>query len=167
LEYRPSQEPPLLRYQAELAKIGIDFQIRIVDTAQYVTRIRSFDFDSMINGVTGSSFPGNELVRNFGTESANLEGTFNVAGIADPAIDQLIDLIIAAPNREELEAATHALDRVLTWNFFTMPTWTLRASRTARWDRFSHPDPLPAYGIGFPSIWWYDEEKAAAIEAAR
>jgi microcin C transport system substrate-binding protein len=167
LEYRPTQEPQALRYQAELAKIGIDFQLRVVDTSQWVNRARAQNFDVILYSIPGSSSPGNELIRYVGSPSANLEGTLNIPGIANPAVDQIIDLILTAPDRAELEAATRALDRVLTWNFYVMPTWTLRASRTARWDRFSHPDPLPPYSIGFPSIWWYDEAKAEAAGAGQ
>ena len=75
--------------------------------------------------------------------------------------------ILSADNREELIAATKALDRVLIWNHYLAPGWTLRAARIARWDRFSHPDPLPEYAIGFPQIWWWDEAKAAKVGAAR
>jgi microcin C transport system substrate-binding protein len=165
LEYRPSQEPQALRYQAELAKIGIDFQIRMVDTSQWVGRARTQDFDVVLYSIPGSLNPGSELYAYISTQTANAEGTVNLPGIANPAIDTLIDMILAAPDRDEVVAATHALDRVLMWNYYVMPTWTLRASRTARWDRFSHPEPLPEYSIGFPSIWWYDEAKAAAIQA--
>jgi microcin C transport system substrate-binding protein len=165
LEYRPTQEPPALRYQEELAKIGIDFQIRIVDTSQWVSRVTSQDFDVVLRAVPGSLNPGSELYSYMSSQTANGEGTTNLGGIANPAVDALIDIILAAPDRDEVVAATHALDRVLMWNYYVMPTWTLRALRTARWDRFSHPEPLPEYGIGFPSIWWYDEAKAAAIEA--
>lgn len=165
LEYRPAMEPQALRYQAELRKIGIDFQIRIVDTSQWVTRARTQDFDAVLYPISGSDSPGSELYSYMSSQTANLEGTVNVAGIANPAVDALIDMILAAPNREEQEAATRALDRVLMWNFYTMPTWTLNADRIARWDRFSHPEPLPTQGTGFPSIWWYDEAKAAAVAA--
>ena len=79
-----------------------------------------------------------------------------------PAIDALIDKVIFAKNRNELIAATHALDRVLLWNHFVVPQFTYDKERTARWDRFSHPDPMPKYGLSvFPTIWWWDEAKAA------
>jgi microcin C transport system substrate-binding protein len=165
LEYRPAQEPQALRYQAELAKIGIEFQVRIVDTSQWVARARAQDFDVLLYSIPSSLFPGNELYRYVGSVSANLEGTLNVPGIENPAVDALIEMIVSGANREEIVAATMALDRVLMWNFYVTPTWTLRAIRSARWDRFSHPEPLPEYGLGFPSIWWYDEEKAAAVAA--
>jgi microcin C transport system substrate-binding protein len=66
-----------------------------------------------------------------------------------------------------LVAASRALDRVLLWNHYVVPGWTLAATRMARWDRFSHPDPLPTYSTGFPSIWWYDAAKSAKTGAAK
>jgi microcin C transport system substrate-binding protein len=161
LNVQPTLETQALRYQAELAKIGIDFQIRTVDSSQFVARRRAFDFDVIYTSFGQSSSPGNELYYFFGTEGAGQEGTPNYAGISNPAVDALIELITQAPNREEQIAATRALDRVLTYNYYFTFGYTLRAARIAYWDRFSHPDPLPPYSIGFPTIWWYDVEKAA------
>ena len=83
-------------------------------------------------------------------------------GIKNPAIDALIDQIIFAKSRDDLVAATHALDRVLLWNHFVVPQWYTGVQRTARWDRFSHPENMPKYGAAaFPTVWWWDAEKAA------
>ncbi|HZY48778.1 MAG TPA: ABC transporter substrate-binding protein, partial [Devosia sp.] len=81
-------------------------------------------------------------------------------GIADPAVDTLINDVVFAKDRDDLLAATHALDRVLLNNYFVIPSYSLRNERIARWDRFSHADNLPKYSTGFPTIWWYDEAKA-------
>ena len=83
-----------------------------------------------------------------------------------PAIDALIDKVIFADDRETLVAATRALDRVLLAHHYVVPSYTLRNSRVARWDRFSHPDTLPAFSNGFPTIWWWDAEKAAKTGTA-
>ena len=81
-----------------------------------------------------------------------------------PAIDKLIERLIFAKDRDDLVAATKALDRVLLWNHYVVPQWTYDKSRTARWDRFGRPAELPKYGqSAFPSIWWYDADKAAKI----
>ena len=83
-------------------------------------------------------------------------------GIKNPAVDALIDRIIFAKNREELVAATKALDRVLLWNHYVVPQWTYGKVRSARWDRFARPDPLPKYGASaFPTVWWWDAGRAA------
>jgi microcin C transport system substrate-binding protein len=162
----PLYEKIALRYQQELKKIGIDFQIRPVDTAQYENRVRSRDFDIMYSGWAQSMSPGNEQIEFFGSAAADREGSRNYGSIKNPAVDALIEKIIRAPDRDELIAATKALDRVLLWNHYLVPGWTLRAVRVARWDRYSRPDPLPEYSIGFPTIWWWDAAKAAKVGGA-
>jgi microcin C transport system substrate-binding protein len=157
----PTLEPLATAFQSNLRSIGIDASIRTVDSSQYVNRQRSFDYDMIYAGWSQSVSPGNEQRYFFGSESADEEGSRNYAGIADPGVDALINKIIFADDRETLEAATRALDRVLMAHHFVVPTYTLRNSRIARWDRFSHPEPLPEFSVGFPTIWWWDEEKAA------
>lgn len=157
----PTLEPLATAFQSNLRSIGIDASIRTVDSSQYVNRQRSFDYDMIYASWSQSVSPGNEQRYFFGSESADEEGSRNYAGIADPGVDALINKIIFADDRETLEAATRALDRVLMAHHFVVPTYTLRNSRIARWDRFSHPEPLPEFSVGFPTIWWWDEEKAA------
>jgi microcin C transport system substrate-binding protein len=156
-------EKVALAYQTALKKIGIDLQVREVDSAQYENRVRSRDFDLIYAGWSQSMSPGNEQIDFFGSASADREGSRNFGALRDPAVDALIQKIIHAPNRDGLIAATKAHDRVLLWNRYLVPGWTLRAARVARWDRYAHPDPLPQYAIGFPTIWWWDADKAAKI----
>ena len=111
--------------------------------------------------------PGNEQNAYFGSKAASDQNSSNYGGIADPGVDALINRIVFAKDREELEAATAALDRVMLFNYFMIPSYTFRAERIARWDRFSHPDRLPEFAIGFPQIWWYDEAKAAKTGVAQ
>lgn len=159
----PLFEKVALRYQTQLRKIGIDLSIRAVDTSQFGRRLDSRDFDMIYNGWAQSSSPGNEQIEYFGSQSADRDGSRNYGGIRNPAVDAIIEKIIEAPNRDELKAASAALDRVLLWNHYLVPGWTLRAARIAHWDRYNRPDPLPDFSIGFPSIWWWDEEKATKI----
>lgn len=159
----PLYEKIALRYQQELAKIGIKFDIRSVDTAQYENRVRSRDFDLIYTGWVQSMSPGNEQIEFFGSESADRDGSRNYGAVRNPAVDALITKIINAPNRDELIAATKALDRVLLWNHYVVPGWTLRKARVAHWDRYAHPEPLPEYSIGFPTIWWWDDNLAAKV----
>jgi len=163
----PTIEPVASSFVANLAQIGIAATIRTVDSPQYVARLRSFDFDMAYVSWAQSSSPGNEQRFFFGSQAASEEGSQNYAGIADPGTDALIDKVIFADDRETLEAATRALDRVLMANHNIVPTYTLMNTRMARWDRFSYPDPLPEFSYGFPSIWWYDEEKAERTGVAR
>lgn len=162
----PTQEPQAIAFQKNLQTVGIDATIRTVDTPQYIERMRSFDFDVAYVSWPQSLNPGNEQRYFWGTSSRDEEGSRNYLGIADPGIDALIDRIIFADDRETLEAATRALDRVLLAHHFLVPSYTLLATRLARWDRFSHPDPLPEYSVGFPTLWWWDEEKAARTGGA-
>lgn len=150
----PSSERTVLPYVASLKKIGIDARIRTVDSSQYVNRIRSFDYD-MIFGVWAQTMnPGNEQAGYWGSASANQTGSRNLAGIADPAVDEIIRLIMSAPTRKDQVAAVHALDRVLLANHFVIPMFYSGETRIAYWAKLAHPDPLPEYGIGFPNLWW-------------
>ncbi|GHB25857.1 ABC transporter substrate-binding protein [Pseudovibrio japonicus] len=162
-----SFERVALRYQTSLRKIGIDLQLRVVDSSQYINRIRNRDFGMIYTGWVQSLSPGNEQRGYWGSESADDDISRNYAGIKDPAIDELIDIIVNADNREELTAATKAMDRILMWEQYTIPGWTSPFSRVARWDRFSHPQQLPEYDVGFPTIWWWDEAKAQKVAEAK
>lgn len=157
----PTNEPVATNLVTNLNQIGIAATIRTVDSPQYINRVRSFDYDIIYSGWAQTVSPGNEQRFFFGSASKDEVGSQNYAGIADPGIDALIDKIIYADDRETLEAATRALDRVLLAQHNIVPSYGLRNTRAARWDRFSHPGTLPEYSAGFPSIWWYDEAKAA------
>lgn len=161
----PAMERVAVFYKPALERLGIAATVRLVDSSQYTNRVRARDFDMIVSGWGQSLSPGNEQREYWGSQAAGREGSRNLAGIADPAIDALIDRVIYATDREDLLAATRALDRVLMWNEFVIPAWTLNSTRTARWNRFSFPDPLPLYSFGFPDIWWFDAEKAAALKA--
>ena len=168
LGFQPTDERYVLPYQQALARIGVTLTLRIVDPAQYQNRIRSFDFD-VTTYVWGQSLsPGNEQRNYWGSEAADRQGSQNIAGIQDEAIDRLIERVIFAQDREDLVAATHALDRVLLAHHFVVPQWTSGTQRTVRWNRYSHPDVMPEYGASaFPTIWWFDTEKSARTGVAR
>jgi microcin C transport system substrate-binding protein len=159
----PSAERIALFFKPSLERIGVTTSIRVVDDAQYQNRLRSFDFDIIIDQWGESLSPGNEQREFWGSQSADQPGSKNTIGIKNPAIDALIDQVIFAKDRAGLVAATHALDRVLLWNFYVVPQFTYGFSRYARWDRFSHAE-LPKYArSGLPALWWYDAEKAGRI----
>jgi microcin C transport system substrate-binding protein len=160
----PSAERIALFYKPSLERIGVTTSIRVVDDAQYQNRLRSFDFDVIIDVWPESLSPGNEQREFWGSQTADQPGSKNTIGIKNPAIDALIDKVIFAKDRTDLVAATKALDRVLLWNFYVVPQFTYGFSRYARWDRFSHAEPLPKYGrSGLPTLWWYDADRAARI----
>lgn len=162
----PTIEPVAANLVTNLAQIGVAVTVRTVDSPQFINRARSFDYDMIYSGWGQSFSPGNEQRYFFGSSSANEQGSQNYAGIADPGVDALIDKIIGADDRATQEAATKALDRVLLHRHYVVPSYTLRNSRIARWDRFSHPEPLPEFSSGFPTIWWFDEAKAAKTGGA-
>ncbi|MEZ2144422.1 extracellular solute-binding protein [Bradyrhizobium sp. DN5] len=158
----PSSERIALFYKPSLERIGVNASVRTVDDAQYQNRLRSFDFDMIIDQWGESLSPGNEQREFWGSQAADMPGARNTIGIKNPAVDALIEKVIFAKDRAGLVAATHALDRVLLWNFYVVPQFTYPFARYARWDRFSHAEPMPKYGrSGLPTLWWYDAEKAA------
>jgi microcin C transport system substrate-binding protein len=160
----PSSERIALFFKPSLERLGVTTSIRVVDDAQYQNRLRSFDFDIIVDLWGESLSPGNEQREYWGSQTADQPGSKNTIGIKNPAIDALIDKVIFAKDRADLVAATKALDRVLLWNFYLVPQFTYGFSRYARWDRFSHAEPLPKYGrSGLPSLWWFDADKAARI----
>ncbi|WP_404405023.1 extracellular solute-binding protein [Pelagibacterium halotolerans] len=156
----PTIEPVALHLADNLNRIGANVTVRSVDSPQYVNRLRNRDFEVTYVSWAQSLSPGNEQRGFWGSGSADVESSRNYLGIADPGIDALIDKIVFADDRETLEAATKALDRVLLAHHFIVPSYVITYARTARWNRFSHPETLPTYSIGFPTIWWWDEEKA-------
>ena len=113
-----------------------------------------------------SNSPGNELRDYWGCESANTEGGGNTTGICDPVVEDLIEKIIAAPDRENLVAMSKALDRVLQYSYIAVPQWDIASFRTAYWDMFGRPETSPMYGVG-TGAWWVDPEKYEAVQAGR
>ena len=111
----------------------------------------------MIVGSWGQSLsPGNEQRDFFGSDFADKKKSRNYIGIKNPAIDVLIDKIIAAPNRAALITACKAMDRVLMWNHYVVPMWYKPADWVAYWRRVKHPEKMPGYALGYPDIWWFD-----------
>lgn len=159
----PANERVVLFYKPSLERIGVTTSVRMVDSAQYENRERSFDYDMIIDVWGESLSPGNEQREYWGSQAADTWGSRNTIGIKNPAVDALIDRVIFAKSRAGLVAATRALDRVLLWNFYVVPQFSYPFMRYALWDRFSHAE-LPKYArSGLPSLWWLDADKAARI----
>lgn len=151
-------------YITNLKRLGIDASMRTVDPSQYLTRRNNFDFDVIMEPIGQSSSPGNEQVNFFGSSSADERGSQNYAGIKNPAVDKLIDHLIHAQTREEVVATVKALDRVLLWNYYTVPNWTQGALNIAYWDKFGLPKSQPEV-IGFDLFsWWIDKNKAVMLK---
>ncbi len=151
-------------FARNLERLGIDMTIRQVDPAQYQKRVQDFDYDMMWGGFGQSLSPGNEQRLFWSSAAADVPGSRNWIGIRDPVVDELIETVIAAPDRDGLIAATRALDRVLLWGHYVVPLWHLRYYRLAYWDVFGRPEVTARYDHGFPSTWWIDPARLQAME---
>ena len=156
----------VLPYTQNLKLLGIEAKIRLVDRTQYMERYRQKDFDMLVAVWGQSETPGNEQREYWGSDAADSVGSRNLAGIKDPVVDELIELLVKSDSREQLNVRTRALDRVLLWGHYVVPHWHIRADRVLYWDKFSRPATPVRSGV-MRSRWWYDTQKAAALEQAR
>jgi microcin C transport system substrate-binding protein len=159
-----SFQPHHMTFIKNLGIVGIDATLRLVDPVQFRKRVDDFDFDLVVQRFNFSSTPGDSLRTYFSSQAAALKGSQNLAGISDPVIDALIERIIAADNRAKLVIACKALDRVIRAGRYWVPHWYSASHRIAYWDVFGRPATKPRYARGIPETWWYDRDKAAAIE---
>ena len=150
---QPDMERIITQFQSNLRSIGIEANIRLVDTAQYQLRVDQFDFDIIVATFPQSLSPGNEQKDYWGSEAAGSEGSRNIIGIKDEAIDILIDKLIYAETRSELISTTKALDRVLKWNYFVIPHYYSEGLRVARWNKFEYSVNQPDYNVNL-FTWW-------------
>ena len=160
----PSFQPHHLPYIKSLGTLGIDANLRMVDPVQYRARVDGFDFDVTVQRFGFSSTPGDSLRTYFSSQAAATKGSQNVAGIADPAVDALIDVIIAAKTREELVTACRAFDRIIRAGRYWVPQWYKASHWIAYWDVFGRPAAQPRYFRGIPATWWSEPAKARQIE---
>ena len=161
LLYSPSMERVAIPVQKNLERMGITMKIRVVDTSEFVNRLRERDFDMISGGYSANFYPSSDLKIIW--RSDYMDYTYNTAGVQDKAVDYLIDGIVAnQDNDQALLAWGRALDRVLTWNFYVIPEWHISMFRVAYWDKFSKPAIRPKYSLGTGS-WWYDPAKAARL----
>ncbi|MCL4156011.1 UNVERIFIED_CONTAM: hypothetical protein GTU68_029955 [Idotea baltica] len=152
-----------LTYKKALERLGVELNVRVVDSAQYQKRTETFDFDMLITGWRQSLSPGNEQVSYWGSSTADEEGSSNYAGIKNPIIDELIDMIIAAPDRPALVASTKALDRVLLHGHHVVPQYFGPFYRLAFWNKFERPAITPSKSLTLDT-WWINPDKEAALK---
>jgi microcin C transport system substrate-binding protein len=162
----PTFEPHHMAFIKNLGVLGIDATIRLVDPVQYTARLDDFDFDLTVDRFGFSSTPGDSLRAYFSSQAAALKGSHNLAGIADPVIDTLIEAAIAADTRPALITACRALDRVIRAGRYWIPQWYKPSHWIAYWDVFGRPPAQPRYFRGIPDTWWYDAAKAAKLQKA-
>jgi microcin C transport system substrate-binding protein len=158
----PAFERITLPFVKSLERLGITARVRTVDSAQYQNRLNTFDFDMTVGVWPQSLSPGNEQSDYWSSSQANVPGSRNLAGIKDPVVDTLVDLLIAAPSRQSLVLHTRALDRVLLWGQYVIPHWHIQSFRVAYWDKFARPPISPKYALGFDT-WWVDASKGEVL----
>jgi microcin C transport system substrate-binding protein len=157
----PSFQAHHMPFIKNLNTLGIDATVRIVDPVQMQSRRNDFDFDVVIQRFSFSATPGDSLRSYFSSQAAGLKGSQNLAGIAEPAIDAMIDRIIAADSRSALNTACRALDRLIRAGRYWIPHWNKASHWIAYWDVFGRPTTKPRYSRGVLETWWYDPDKAA------
>lgn len=162
----PLFERIALPFTQNLKRLGIEARVRTVESAQYKERIDNFDFDMVVGSWGQSASPGNEQRDFWGTEAAGRNASRNLSGVKNPVLDELIDLVIAAPDRKSLVTRVQALDAVLQWQHLVIPQWHIPYDRLVFWNRFGQPAVTPDQGTQF-NAWWIDSEKDAALSKYR
>ncbi|MGB3501663.1 MAG: extracellular solute-binding protein [Mesorhizobium sp.] len=160
----PSDDRIILPFVESLKSLGIDASLRIVDPAQYENRKRDFEFDMTVGSFVQSSSPGNEQRTQWGSQAARIPGSDNLMGISDPVVDSLVERVVFTKDRDDLVAATRALDRVLLWNYYLVPQWYNPDIFFARWTRIARPAGQPGYAGADPASWWIDESRAKVLD---
>jgi microcin C transport system substrate-binding protein len=158
----PTWERIGLPFARNLERLGIEMTVRSVDSAQYENRMRTFDFDMTVNVWGQSLSPGNEQREFWSSAAADQPGSRNLAGLKNPAVDVLVEQLVAAPDRATLVTRVRALDRVLQWNYLVIPHWHIAYDRFAFWDKFGYPAMTPLQGVQL-NAWWIDPAKNAAL----
>jgi len=154
LTFAPTFERIIAPYVKNLSLLGIDSRIRRVDPAQFQQRLKDFDFDVTTSRFVMRNTPGVELRSYFGSQAADLGGSLNLAGISDPAVDALIEEVIGAETREDMNTAARALDRVLRTGHYWVPHWYKPSHTIAYWDKFGRPETKPDFDRGILDTWW-------------
>lgn len=150
-----------------LRALGVDASFRLIDANQAQQRVKDRDYDVALARFSIGATPGEGLRNFYHASSADQPGSYNLSGVADPAVDHLVETMIAAPDREALHVAGRALDRVLRAGHYWCPNWYKDSHTLAYWDKFGRPETKPTYDRAILDTWWEDPEKAAALAAAR
>lgn len=165
LNYDTQFDRIVLPFKQNLARIGVDLSIRINDATQYENRLKVYDFDMISEFVTQSHAPGTEQRERWGSEAAAKPGTSNRIGVANPAVDALIEEVVYARTRDDLVAAARALDRVLLWHHYMVLQWYNPITWIAYWDKFGRPARHPSQDPSILTTWWWDEAAATNLGA--
>lgn len=154
IDSNPQFERWTLPFINNLKKLGIKANFRTVDPAQYQNRMNDFDYDMTVMSIGQSDSPGNEQRDFWSTAKADMPGSRNYMGVKDPVVDEIVEDLIKAKSREDLVAYTHALDRVLQWNFYLIPHWHIDHWRLVWWNKLEKPAKLSDLTPGVTDTWW-------------
>jgi microcin C transport system substrate-binding protein len=166
LFFERASEPHHALYVKNLTALGVEATMRIVEPVQFRARAQEFDFDITVGRMVFTLTPGDTLGAYFSSRAAATKGSFNLAGIADPVVDELIGKAVAASDRADLDTACRALDRVIRAGRYWVPHWYKPSHWIAYWDMFGRPQTKPRYARGIPETWWFEADKAARAERA-
>lgn len=150
----PAFQRIVLPYKKNLERLGIQVDVRVVDAAEYLRRRKQFEFDVMVSNVTQSNRPHVGMRFAYGSKTANEPGSMNLVGVSNPAVDSVVEKIIEAKSKEELATSTHALDRILTWNYYMIFNWYIDSYRISYDARLQRPKVRPPYALGLSTWWW-------------
>ncbi|HLH12297.1 MAG TPA: extracellular solute-binding protein [Methylovirgula sp.] len=164
LDFDNGLEPHTQAFIRNLNLLGIAAKFRVIDASAYKQRTDNFDYDVVTQRFGLGLTPGEAMREYFGSETANVPGSVNVSGVADPVIDALIAQALIVDTREKLSNICRSIDRILRAGHYWVPMWNRPNHLVAYWDLFSRPAKSAKYDVGVPSTWWYDEAKAARID---
>ena len=164
LSFSRSFERVIAPYIRNLERLGIRANFRLIDIAQYQRRLQDYDFDIITDRFSSPLIPGISLRNVWHSDVVNVPGAGNYSGLSSPAVDKLIEMAMAAKTRDQLRAATRALDRVVMWGHTVIPQWYKAAHNIAYWDKFGRPKVKPKYARGVLDTWWYDAAKAKKLK---
>ena len=158
-----SLQRTLLPFTRNLKRLGVTATIRLVDTPQYIERVRRFDYEMIVDSYPQTLSPSHEQVGYWGSSSADQKGSLNTAGIKNPVIDQILTELGNAQDRQEIINITHVLDRVLRAEYYMVPLYGLVGNRVVYWNQYRHPATTPTYDLGL-DYWWIDQAAAQKIK---
>jgi peptide/nickel transport system substrate-binding protein len=152
------QQRLMASFVSDLAKLGIAARLRVVDSAQYQSRLKDYDYDMIQTAWPSSLSPGNEQVFRWDSRTADTPGSFNFVGVKNPAVDAMIKRLLEAKDDQDFTSAVRALDRVLLSGTYVIPLFHASRQWVAHWKQVKGPERFPLWGYSLDT-WWIDGQK--------
>ena len=166
LDDDPTFEPHHNAYINGLRSLGISATYRVVEGAQYTERLKKFDFDVTVSRFSMALYPDEGILNFFHSDSAKRDGSNNLAGIADPVLDEILVKLVRTRNWDDFVTITRVVDRILRAGRYWVPHWHKNSHWIAYWDLFGRPAIVPPFDPSVIDTWWFDAEKAKSIGKA-